>query len=65
MFVIGIIYRIITRFIMPVFHVGNTVNDRLRDMQNQMRDMEQKVNQTAKTSNRKKDGDYIDYEEVR
>ncbi len=67
MFVIGIIYRILNRFILPAFRVSSNVNDRLRQMQDQMREMEQKANQANNQQKKKvnRDSDYIDYEEIK
>jgi hypothetical protein len=71
LFIIGIIFRVLFRFILPLFHVTSTASSRIRQMQDQMRDMESKMNQNNNTNSNtpkprgKKDGDYIDYEEVK
>ena len=64
--VIGFVYRFLSRYIFPVVRMTST-NDRLREMQDQMREMERKMEENNARSKRrvKKDGDYIDYEEVR
>ena len=65
---IGIIYYILSRFIFPVFRITMFANKNMQQMQDKIREMEQKMNQTpapSQKSNKKKDGDYIDYEEVK
>lgn len=63
--VIGIIYRVLTRFIFPVVHITSHANDRLKKMQDQINEMNRKA-QEQQTPKKKveKEGDYIDYEEV-
>ncbi len=64
LFVIGIIYRVLSRFVLPIFRITTATNDRLRQMQDQMRDMNHKVNENTAKPQVKKEGDYIDYEET-
>lgn len=64
LFVIGIIYRVLSRFIFPVVRVTSAANDRLRQMQEQMNEMNRKMNEAPVKNKVKKEGDYIDYEEV-
>ena len=66
MFVIGIVYRLLTRYVFPIFRFTSVASDRLRQMQDQMKEMDNKINNTAKQNKKvKKEGDYIDYEEVK
>jgi hypothetical protein len=67
MFVIGIVYRLLSRYILPIFRFTTVANDRLRQMQDQMKEMYRKVNSNNSTPNKrvKKEGDYIDYEELK
>jgi len=69
LFVIGIIFRVLFRFILPIFHVTSTASNRMRQMQDQMKEMEQKMNNSVNNNTPrpagKKEGDYIDYEDVR
>ena len=66
-----IIYKIFSRFVLPIVRLTNTANDHMRRMQDQMqaqmREMEQKTNQqnTQQKARVKNDGDYIDYEELK
>ena len=54
------------RYILPVFRITSMASEQMRKMQNQMKEMDHKMKEqhTAK-ANVKKEGDYIDYEEVR
>ena len=57
----------VNNFIRPFF-AGTGTNDRLRQMQDQMKDMNNRMNNTAQphsSPNIKKEGDYIDYEEIK
>jgi len=64
LFVIGIIFRLISRYILPIFRITVVTNDHLRQMQDQMKEMDRKVNENAAKKTGKKEGDYIDYEEA-
>jgi len=66
LFVVGFLFRVLFRYVFPIFHITSTATSRLRQMQDQMKEMEQKINtnNTPKPSG-KKEGDYIDYEEVK
>ena len=61
----------ILRFLVPIFRISSAANSHMRNMQEQMarmQEMEQKRNsQNSNTQKKKveKDGDYIDYEEVK
>ena len=64
--IIGLIYRVLTRFIFPVVNITSAANDHLKKMQDQINEMNR--NNTpppAQRKNIKKEGDYIDYEEVK
>ena len=58
------------RFLMPIFRITSLANDHVKNMreqmQSQMNQMDNKANQ-ANTTKRKveKEGDYIDYEEIK
>ena len=63
--VIGIIYRVITRFFFPVANISKQANDRLKQMQDQINEMNRrKAEPTVQKKTSGKKGDYIDYEEV-
>lgn len=63
-----LLYRLIVNFILPVFRMSKLASERVRQMQDQMNNMQQQSNQYnghQQTSQRIKEGDYIDYEEVK
>jgi hypothetical protein len=64
-FVIGIIYRLLSRYIIPIFRITTAHGDRIRQMHDQMNGMDRNANTGASKKPVKKEGDYIDYEEVR
>lgn len=67
-FIIVMTYRFIFRFVLPIYRATKTASDRMRQMKQQMDDMQTKANTNARPSNKPpqpKDGDYIDYEEVK
>ena len=66
MFVIGILYRVINRYILPVFRITSAANSKMKQMQDQMNEMNSKINNNNPTVKKsRKEGDYIDYEEVK
>jgi hypothetical protein len=65
LFAIGLLLRFLVRYIIPVFRITSMTGDRLRQMQDQMNNMERKANEHNAKATVKKEGDYIDYEEVR
>lgn len=63
---IFVIYRLIKNVVFPTLHVTRMVNNKMRDMQEKMNEMEQQqIRQQSTRQQRKKEGDYIDYEEVK
>lgn len=63
--VIYFLLRFISRFVLPVFKITKMTSDRLRDMQRQMEDMDKKVNNNSRQRPSVKEGDYVDYEEIK
>jgi hypothetical protein len=63
-FILVMIFRFIVRFVFPILHITRTAQDRLRQMQKQMEDMQQQ-NHPPQQKKTVKEGDYIDYEEVK
>lgn len=61
------------RFVMPLLQVSSIASNRLKQMQQQMDEMQRKANDQQNNSNNNnsntrskvKQGDYIDYEEVK
>jgi hypothetical protein len=66
-FIIVMAYRFLFRFVIPIFQATRVASARLRQMQQQMNDMQNKAN--PKPGNtappQMKEGDYIEYEEVK
>jgi predicted Holliday junction resolvase-like endonuclease len=59
------ITRFILRFVVPIFQVTRMTQSKLREMQEQMQNMQRQEHAKAKTHNTVKEGDYIDYEEIK
>jgi len=64
-FLIGLLFRFLFRFILPIFRITVATTGRIRQMLDQMRAAQQKTNDSVEKKNVKKEGDYIDYEEVK
>lgn len=68
-YTLGIIllYRFIVNFLWPLLRVTRTASQRIRQMQQQMNDMQQRQpqNSTQTSPPRMKEGDYIEYEEIK
>ena len=65
LFVIWILSRLLFRYILPIFRFTAVTGNRMRQMQDQMREMDQKMNNNTAKPKVQKEGDYIDYEEVK
>ena len=67
--VVFLIYIIANRYILPIFRITTAAKSNIRKMQEQMQaqmnEMERNMNQPAQKKTTEKEGDYIDYEEVR
>ena len=59
------LFRFITRIVWPIFKVTRIARKRMQDMQRQMEESEQKANYQSSAQSRTKEGDYIDYEEIK
>jgi len=66
--VLTVIFRFISRFILPILGMTNMAQQKLNEMQKQMEEMQRKQQQAQANTTKKAqqvDGDYIDYEEVK
>ncbi len=64
--IIGFLFRALAKYILPILRMASTADDRMRQMQEQMKEMEKRsANANRVRSKGNKEGDYIDYEEVR
>ncbi len=59
-----LLYRFVFRFMIPLMKVTKTATDKVRQMQQQMNDMQDRSRKEDKPPT-VKEGDYIDYEEVK
>lgn len=60
-----VLFRFITRFVLPILKVTRMASSRMRDMQQQMEEMQQKANTPPAPERKVKEGDYIEYEEIK
>ena len=68
LFIFGILYYILTKFIFPIFSITVAARRGMRDMQAKMKEMETRMNQQQQPQQRtgtRKQGEYIDYEELK
>jgi len=65
LFIVGIIYRFVMRYILPAFHLHSFNDDRSRQGQNNNWNNQQGPKKNTPKAKVKKEGDYIDYEEIR
>ena len=63
-FILIMLFRFIVKFVLPILGIARTAKDRLNHMQKQMEDMQNAQNPPAQ-KNKVKDGDYIEYEEIK
>jgi hypothetical protein len=61
-----VVLRIVFNFILPVFRITSATSNQMRRMQEQMKEMERKMNEPPPAPKKvKKEGDYIEYEELK
>ncbi len=74
LFLIGyLIYKLFSRFVLPVLRITNVANDHMQRMQQQMeaqqqemrRQQQQYQQQQTRARTVDKEGDFIDYEEIK
>ena len=63
--IIFFIVRFIVRFVTPLLQISRLTQDRLKKMQNQMNDMQQKDQKPPVSAKKPNKEEYIDYEEVK
>jgi len=65
--IISVGLRIVFRFILPVLRITSATASQMRRMQEQMREAERSSNEPAPAPKRntRKEGDYIEYEELK
>ena len=64
-----LVYLVLNRYILPIFRITTAATGNIRKMQEhmqaQMNEMERNMNQASQKKKVEKEGDYIDYEEIR
>jgi hypothetical protein len=60
----AVLYRIITRFILPIVGMSRMVHQKMDAIKKQVDDMQQKPSKEERSKPRI-DGEYIDYEEIK
>ncbi|HEY9178832.1 MAG TPA: hypothetical protein VIN07_14140 [Flavipsychrobacter sp.] len=63
--ILTLIARFIFRFVLPIFQITSMTQEKLRRMQEEMERTQQQQQARQNTTSRVKEGDYIDYEEVK
>ena len=59
-------YQFIFKFLLPVMRASRQVKDQMREFQSRMQGQQEGAAQPPpKSENKKKAGDYIDYEEIK
>lgn len=62
--ILTMVLRFLTRFVLPIFHITSMTQQKMKEMQKQMEEM-QRTNTQPKKNTRQVEGDYIEYEEVK
>lgn len=60
-----LIYKFVKGFLFPAIHITNTMSGKMREMQNKMNDLNHQQQKQQERPSRKKEGEYIDYEEIK
>ena len=67
--IVYLIYKVLSRFVLPLLNVTAAANNHVRKMQEQMnaqmQEMDRQRNQQPQKRKVEKEGDYIDYEEIK
>lgn len=64
---IYIVYKFVRSFLFPAMHITNTMNSKMKEMQEKMNEMNRQQQRQAQPERPavKKEGEYIDYEEIK
>ncbi len=64
-----VVYRVLDRFVLPIFRISSAASSHMRQMQDQMNEMNRKMNanQPPQPPQKQvaKECDYIEYEDVK
>lgn len=58
-------FRFVFNFIIPLFRTTKVMSDKIKDMNERLRQQEQQTTRQQAPKEVHKEGDYIDYEEVK
>ena len=64
-FILILIIRFIIRYLLPIISIGRSTHDKLKEMQRKMEEMQHQQQAKDNANKRPKEGDYIEYEEVK
>lgn len=67
LFLFFILFRFILRYVLPIFHITRQATNQMRQMQDRIRQTDA-ANESAvppRSPRRAKEGEYIDYEEIK
>jgi len=62
---IFVLLRIVRKVVFPMFQITRMATDKMRDMQRQMEEMEQRNIKQEQRARSVKEGEFIDFEEVK
>lgn len=60
-----VIYSLLSRYVFSLFRINVSTNEQLKQMQAQLKAMDKKMSKNNTPKKAKRDGDYIDYEEIK
>jgi hypothetical protein len=63
--VLWLVGRFLTRFVFPIVKVTSATSRHLRDMQDQINDMNRREQEKVQQKEKPSRGEYIDYEELK
>ena len=64
-FLFYVLFKFVTRILIPVLRAGRTVKAQMREMQSRMEEMQQQASTPQPSKPKVVDGDSIDYEEIK
>jgi hypothetical protein len=63
--VIMVVYRLLDKHLFSLFRPSRPQDDQMRAMQEQLKAMNEKLDKSNKKNKNRKEGDFIDYEELK
>ena len=62
---VWVIYSLLSRYVFSLFRINVSTNDQLKQMQAQLKEMDKKMSKNNTPKKSRKEGDYVDYEEIK